>query len=462
MKVLEKLFLVILFLITVLPRFLGLGYSEFYGDETKAIYWNKAVPATQFLLNQRKGPVQFLVVWFMEKVSGGFGEFAIRLPFAVAGTLSVFVLYFVVRKWFNWRVAFIAAFLFSINGIFIAFSRTAQYQSFLWLFGFLAIWAAQNKRFFFAGTFLALGFLSHYDAIFFAIPVLYTLLPYFKKNLKNLTYFAIPLVLLVGSFYAPYFLGGNFGNYTSNYIQKRMSQQESAFSSLYTYSVYNPYVISLPIVLLGALFFVFHGGKNEKVLFGLWFGLPFVVFELVFRSPGTHIQQYLIPLIIMSGYVINELIGLVKKWGTNDIVLAIFVVAGLGYLCYSFSTFIPALNKGYPWRNEELGRLNQSLYLYGFPYHRGWKQVNEHLTSVNDNEFYTNDNLIIASYYLRGISLRGYKPKYYVDISQNQLFKEIDRSVFGPFEYVLDKTIEVDGRNQARIYRKTETLVPVL
>src|SRR3989344_7879951 len=234
MKILEKLFLVILFLITILPRFIGLGYSEFYGDETKAIYWNKAVPATQFLLNQRKGPVQFLVVWFMEKVSGGFGEFAIRLPFAVAGTLAVFVLYFVVRKWFNWRVAFIAAFLFSINGIFIAFSRTAQYQSFLWLFGFLAIWAAQNKKFFFAGVFLALGFLSHYDAVFFVVPVLYTLLPYFKKDLKNLAHFVIPLVLLVGSFYAPYFLGGYFGNYTSSYIQKRISQQESAFSSLHT------------------------------------------------------------------------------------------------------------------------------------------------------------------------------------------------------------------------------------
>lgn len=444
--------LLFLLFVTVLPRFWGLGYSEFYGDETKTLYWNKTVPAVEFLMNQRKGPVQFLAAWFMEKVTEGFAEFTTRLPFALAGTLSVFVLYFVVKNWFGERTAFISALLFSANGIFIAFSRTAQYQSFLWLFGFLAILAAQKNKIFLSGALLGLCLLSHYDGIFFAIPVLYSLVPGFKSNWKRALHFMAPLALVAGTFYLPYFLGGYFGDHTSGYLLRRINEQESVFSSLQTYLVYNPYVFSLPLVLLGL------GLLGKKVMFALWFGLPFVVFELVFRSPGTHIQQYLIPLIIMSGFVIDSLVEYSKKWKVNDILLTIFGVLGIGYVYYSFLTFIPQFNRGYPWKNEELGQLDQSLYLYGFPYRRGWKQVNEHLRRVGANDFYTNDNVTVAEYYLLGIPANKFEPEFYIEISNSQLFKELDESVFGRYQYILEETIEINGDTTAKIYRRVVPL----
>lgn len=171
----ERYVLTFILLITVLLRFPGLGYSHFYGDETKTLYWDKRIPAKEFFLNQRKGPVQFFVVWAVETITGGFDELAVRMPFAVAGTVSVFIFYLILKSWFNKRVGYIGAFLFATNGFFVAFSKTAQYQSLLWLFGLLAVLFAEysvkksrHKKLYLvlSGLSLGLGFLSHYDAIF--------------------------------------------------------------------------------------------------------------------------------------------------------------------------------------------------------------------------------------------------------------------------------------------------------
>lgn len=445
----EKFFLTALFLITFLPRFLGLGFSEFYGDETKTLYWNKTVPAAHFLLDQRKGPVQFVAVWVMEKLTGGFNEFAVRVSFALAGVLSVFVLYIVVKKWFGVRVAATAAFFFSINGLFIAFSRTAQYQSFLWLFGFLAIWFAQNRKYVWAGVFLGLGLLSHYDAIFFAIPVVLELVQAgILKNRKNLLMFAAPVAILAGAFYLPYFLRGYFEANTIGYVSRRVGISTPLLQTFHTYNLYNPFVLSIPLALLGL------AGLRKSPILTVWFAIPFVVFEVFFSDPGTHIQQYLIPLIILSAIVINDLVAYSAKFKVLELVLSMFVIIGVAQFYYNFANFIPAFDKNYPWRNSELVELNKEIYIYGFPYNRGWKSVADHLRKNGAKDFYTNDNITVAEYYLLGIPSNKYEPQFYVDVSRNRMFRPLEQGVFGRFEYILDAEIEVAGRETAKIYRR--------
>ena len=80
------------------------------------------------------------------------------------------------RKLFGFESAFVASFLYSTFGFFVAFSRTIQYQSFLTLFGFLAVlflvyYLDKGKPLLLlvSSVFLALGFLIHYDAVFFAV-----------------------------------------------------------------------------------------------------------------------------------------------------------------------------------------------------------------------------------------------------------------------------------------------------
>src|SRR3972149_1166207 len=162
----EFISLILLLSVTVILRFPQLGYSHFYGDETKAIFYNKSISITDFLLDQRKGPIQFVVTWVSENIVGGFNEMYIRFPFALAGSFSVLVFYLLVKNLFGWREAVFASFLFTLSGFNIAFSRTAQYQSVLIMFCLIALFLcllySKNKNLlllFFSSLFLALGIL---------------------------------------------------------------------------------------------------------------------------------------------------------------------------------------------------------------------------------------------------------------------------------------------------------------
>src|SRR5689334_61102 len=122
----ERFLILFLLIISAVPRFWGLGASHFYGDETKTLYLDKTIPAITYFLDQRKGPMQFFVTWVVEKLSGGFSELWMRLPFAIAGLLSVLVFYLLVKKLFDYKVAFVASLLYSFSGFSITFSRTVQ------------------------------------------------------------------------------------------------------------------------------------------------------------------------------------------------------------------------------------------------------------------------------------------------------------------------------------------------
>src|SRR3990172_11953629 len=102
----EQTFLLLLVIASFSVRVSGLGYSHYYGDEIKTLYLDKTVAAFEFLLDQRKGPVQFVATWVMEKISGGHNEAWIRLPFSLASVLSVVVFYFVVKKLFGNTAAY--------------------------------------------------------------------------------------------------------------------------------------------------------------------------------------------------------------------------------------------------------------------------------------------------------------------------------------------------------------------
>jgi len=458
----ERYLLFLLFIITVLPRFLGLGYSEFYGDETKVLYLNKSVTAPQFFLNQRKGPVSFGVAWFVENLTGGYDELAIRLPFAVAGTMSVFVLYLVVRKWFGWQTALIAALLFSVNGLFIAFSRTAQYQAFLWLFGLSAIWYAQRGRVLFSGAFLGLCLLTHYDGLFFILP---TLLSLWERGLSRRAFgrrvvgFAAVGALVAGAFYAPYLLGGYFSENTVGYITRRLNGESPFSIAALTYLLYNPFVLSIPLLLLGLGVFVLKVvSRNLKLVLGSWLLLPLVSFIFIFSDPGTHIQQFVIPLVIMAAAVLYKMYSFSARLGIQGVLTGIAAVTASGYLYYNFMAFIPAFDKGYPWEESYLIDRESDLYIYGFTYHRGWKQVSEHLKESGAKTFYTNDNVTIASYYLLGIPADKQEPHFYVEIAKNQMFRPLNRAVFGSYEYVLDAVIRTEGSDTAKIYKRLEVI----
>ena len=472
-SVLRKHFhLISLALISSFLRFSGLGYSNFYGDETKTLYLNKTIPAFSFFMNQRKGPIQFLVVWLMEKLTGGYPEFFIRLPFALASILSIIVFYLLLRKLFNAKVAFISSLIFSINGFSIAFGRTAQYQSFLLLFGLLSLYflllfidnTLKKYLLILSFFFLALAVLSHYDGLFYLIPFTVIIISNYSnlkksKGIIRWTLFSFTLSLTVISiFYLPYYLNGNFNTNASGYLSRRvLGSGYSPNNSLYTAKIYNPFFI--PFIFISLSLFGIVGQFNwKKIMLILWFVVPFIVFEFVFLNPGTHIFNYYLPLFILSGVGIIWLYDSFKEVYAQKLFLILIVFLFILNTLIMVFIYIPMFNFGYPWKVFSPNK-TYHLYLYGFPYNRSWDEVGSYLKSKEARNFYTNDNITVAEYYLYGIpstqlviSEKQY-PQYYIYVYDNQEFNSENEKETLPNFYVLDKEFYSNGRVVARLFR---------
>jgi 4-amino-4-deoxy-L-arabinose transferase-like glycosyltransferase len=470
-----ELFLIFtLILFSSVLRFPQLGFSQFYGDETKTLYLDKTVTAGDFLLSQRKGPMQFIVTWFMEKVTGTYSEFWMRLPFAVAGVLSVLVLYLLTRKIFGKRAAVISSLLYSVSGFSVAFSRTAQYQSFLILMGLLSIYffikSFTDKKYLLLSSFaFAISFLFHYDSIFYLVPLMILFYLYASKDrsyLKTLLiYFVIPALVICALFYIPYFVNGYFYSETFGYLTRRLSGKDYLpNNSFYTFLVYNPSLLALFPFLLSVLYFIFGKGKFYRLLFLVWFLVPFVVFEFVFKNPGTHILNYFLPLYIVSG---AGFVAVFDKLRNKLLYLVPALVFTYLFVLTAY-VYLPFFHLEYPWvsANFPLARLSRAdksynLFLYGFPYNRGWDQIRVFFLNQNGvRGLYTNDNDTVAHYYLKEFNYTpfgpNFLPQYYISVHDNQeiredfpeIYKVLDR------EYVKVREIVVGGKTTALIYKK--------
>lgn len=462
----EKVFIGLVFILGFFVRTLDLGYSHYYGDEIKTLYLDKTVSASEFFLNQRKGPVQFFAVWVMEKISGGFSEGIIRLPFSLASSLSIIFFYLFVKKIFGRNAGYFSTAIYAFWGFSVAFARTAQYQSFLLLFGFASIYFATVYRetgrrlHLLASAFLlALSLYSHYDGIFFLIPIVFISVKDRVSFFKFLKFFLLPSLIFLTPFYLPYLLKGYMSSNTVNYISRRVSGSGYLENnSLYTISVYNPLYLFFMLMLPAVYGFVKKWDKNN-VITKIWFAVTFVFYEIFISNPGTHIQIYLIPLIILSGVIMSELPKALRY-------LYGFVIAL--YMCVSFITFIPSLNTGYPWKDSSyLGlrvpkiQKTYQLFLYGFPYNRGWDQISKYFYAKDGvRGVYTNDNDSFGDYYLLGLNYTppgtNFIPQYYIEILDNQEIDNPKGTFFNESfnKYTLEKEIFLPtGQKTANIYK---------
>ncbi|MFC1622205.1 ArnT family glycosyltransferase [Patescibacteria group bacterium] len=466
--------LVVVFLISFMLRFWGLGYSDFYGDETKTFYLDKTVPASEFFLNQRKGPMQFFIVWGVEKVIGGHHEFWTRLPFFLAGSAAVVVFYYVVKELFSEKVALVSTLLFGLNGFFIAFSKTIQYQSFLLLFGLQAVFFGirylkmkSKKAPFYAaasGVFIALAYLSHWDAIFFDLVLTYILIQKYLKNRKSLRemviYFALPAFIIVGIFYIPYIFGGYLETHVQDYLARRLIGSNFAHNlSWYTFWIYNPNVLWL-FVSAFVLPYFFKKTQWQGHLVMIWFLSAFIAFEFWFSNPGTHILNYVLPLTILAGMGIVSIYEWIQK--------RVFKNAyGICILFLLFSIFMVDIivfgSDGYPWKSNKVDK-KYHLFLYGFNYNRGWRQIRDYFNKLDGvRGIWTNDNDTIAEYYLREVDYTppgsNFMPQYYVHVYNNQEFLPNNTQKFYDeflVKYELQEAFYVRDKMQSAVFKLAE------
>jgi len=469
-----SLIFLLIFLLAGFLRFYNLGYSNYQGDEIKAFY-NPTGNQNfyEFIFDQRKGPLQFLVTLAIKPFSDNyFNHFVMRLPFALAGFVSIILFYLVVKNFYNQKIALYATIFFATSGFLVAFSRIVQYQSFVILFGLVSIFLGQkfieSKKYLFVylSIFsLALSLLFHYDGVFFGVALAFLYLKelYFeRKNKKiwiNFIVSGILLISILASFYVPLVL--NLDNASLEYFRERIEGvggDNKISSSLFNFNLYQPYFSLYAYIIFGilGLFSFIKNYKNYTSLtIILWFMVAFIFMETLIQSPGTHIYTYLIPLMIILGVGVDFCIKVFKNKILNYLSISIFIILTTHLFLQSYVLFVENSTE-YPWQEKkiyyfDLKRLTQAdnrnyyLSIFGFPYNRNWMEIREFLKDYN-GEYDSSEKNSIASFYLQNMRFKN-NSKTYVEIEFPQSFSRANRRDYTPL-----KTIENPNGTKSLIY----------
>lgn len=503
-NIIKYLGLGLLFLVTVYTRFYNLGYSDYIGDEHKAfveLFEDQTV--VEFFMNQRKGPMQWVVSEIPHLITGDFrNELAQRIPFSIISTAAVFVFFFLVKKITdNFFTAFLSAFLFTINGFIVGFGRIAQYQSLNMLFSFIALYFYADllysgkstnflKSSMFGTLFWCLSILSHWDAIFILPVVVIVFIKYFLQSETEksekiklfLTNFLLGSAILL-PFLIPYVYFQVTNPDNMGYFGRRIEIGHILFDRYrLLINLYNPFVTYYFLFVLGLLGTIFY---KRSYLFTSWFVFAYASFELFVRKPGTHIYNFIIPLIVLTSISITVIYEKAPRilrilWMTLVTLVLIFLTYQTHYI------FIDHTEE-YPWEQKTLldltkiqdkkykkkkiresereyfkivtpkYYLDQKLPLFGFPHKRYWNEINEYLVSQNrkngeELEYITNEVKTISEWYM-DLGYGNDRPFYLVGIIRPLSFvKDYSWPQYGKKE-VIHKIENEQGETVVKIYR---------
>lgn len=513
-----NVYLLLVMTLSTILRLVNLGYSNYQGDEIKALYipLDENTTFFKFILDQRKGPLQFITTYLIKLIDHGYvNQFFDRLPFALAGILAIFFFYKFVELHFGKKIAFYASLFFGASGFFVAFSRIIQYQSFVIMFMIAALYflslAVKDKKYYIKGLYIglicwAMSLLSHYDGIFILPFIVYLLILWFKNKevptITKIKHFIIVGLIsgaLLASFYVPFVL--NISRATKDYWLGRISGDVSGkiSSSKYLFSVYQPiYVIHIYLILafLGLIFIIL--GLTSKYILKIkklpeiikkffthstehmdtiqkfpgkvyalfaWFLLPFIFFEVYVSVPGTHIYCYIVPAFIFLAYGLVTLESLTFKifeyrvmWIINIIGLTLLFT--FIYL-QSYTIFVDNY-KEYPWETKKFlvwtfPPTNPTYHtsLFGFPYYRDWQGIREFVLAFHDIEAYTsNERGPITRYYIPLYRIKE-QAGFFIYVNNPQSFEEnivYDKAAYWVSKYEPVHTLTKNGVDLVRIY----------
>lgn len=468
--------------VTIWLRIVNLGYSDYQGDEIKALCVStQRLELMNCLSAQRRGPVQFLVTFLVSLFdSDHSNEFFNRLPFALTAILAIIVFYLLVDLHFGKKVALYATLFISVNGIFVGLTRIIQYQPFVLFFSFSALYvfslATISDRWRIAGLYVgmllwAAAFLAHYDAIFIAPFVIYLLYRWFNQyreltsatKLKHILISSSLCLILTASFYLPMIFSATMD--TQDYWASRLTdtnEDTKPASSLLTFQVYNP----LLVVYLYMIFGLFSLADIKKLVpLLVWFLVPWIILEIIIYEPGTHIYTYLIPASILIAFGLVNIERLIHRLGGQKYgkALRFLGVSMLFVFLASLSHFLFIDHTPeYPWGRRkylfwmiERPSREYQVRFFGFPYYRNWEEIREFVSATDDIQYYmTNEKKSITDFYVpQEFNLNG--AGYYIHIYEPQSFTEEvakKKIRYWTEKYDPIKVYEINGRVMVEIY----------
>ncbi|KAA3658504.1 MAG: hypothetical protein DWQ04_24915 [Chloroflexi bacterium] len=472
--------ILLLILLAILLRLPNMGYKELQGDE--GIILMRAATAltgddVELFLHQ-KGPVEIVLPMVAWGSTGAISEFWARLPFLWGNVLAVLVMVALARRWFGDKVALVAGVLLAVNGFSIAFGRIIQYQSFVMLWGLLALLHADRYRedgdgwaLGLTAVFLAGGLLSHYDAVLVAPAIVWLVWPRLQiaRWWEWLLSGAIGFGLLT-LFYVPYVLHPNFAKTQSYLLGDRLGQEQAGATVRWSgtevwqmATFYNSlyYILGL-ILLVGVGLVVLWWQKNGRISALLTFLVPLLFYTVIVDDARTHVYT------IFPGAAMLAAVGGVWLWQKvsqpvmQRLLVGLFVgfiVVSAVYVCLMFVDTSPERQR--TWAENKPAFFPTTwdeppLYgLFGFPYQAGWRAVGELPLAL---PYASNEEEEITNIYM-GQANRTHCPDFETFIVANNVQDTVPYDAAWLDGMFLQHEVVVNGRSTMQIYGREETAV---
>jgi len=413
------IFVIILF--SVLLR-INIGKYPYTKDEASTLLYIKRGINTfskEFILSTKRPPFQYHLAQIMHRAGFSLNnEFLIRLPYALAGTTTIIILYlYLLKITDNKTASLFGALIFAFNGLTVALGKIVQYQPFVMLFSSICLYLFYDyyqtkslKSLLLGSISFTLGFMFHWDIVFIGpIILFYT----FKKlNPSHLFLFilsALPLLIL---YVLPYFKLQQ-GALADGYLLDRLGLinlkiiNDRIKDYNYIIKLYNPFLFS-SFFIFSVIFGMLSLSKNRYEY--IWYIFTIGIFFLFIKSPGTHVYNALFPLVAGFSISYAVLLNKLRIFRKLFILLPIIILAFMFY--QSYLIFVD-FSKEYPLQKENILGLfetaeytseNSSRYMIGFPADRYFEEaqtiLKEKFLDYDDYSFITNDNTKIAEFYL--------------------------------------------------------------
>lgn len=189
-----------------LIAFRSIGLIDFLASPNQTTPWewfSDNIPWWAKISFHDHPPLVFIIQYLFFSIFG-VSIIILRLPFAVAGIIGVYLLYLIGQKLFNKQVGIIASLLLAVLGYHIWISRVGLQESIVILFSLLAFYyfvlALNNGKHYYWGIALGLAMMTKYTAgILFLIFVVYLLLTKREVFLKKNFWLAVLLAVVIFS-----------------------------------------------------------------------------------------------------------------------------------------------------------------------------------------------------------------------------------------------------------------------
>ena len=376
--------------------FRSIGYIDFFVSpyQTTPYEWFSDIPNWARISFHDAPPLVFLIQHFSFVIFGQ-NLFALRLPFVLAGILSVPLIYLIGKKLFAEKAGLIAALLLAVSNYHVWISRIGLQESILIFFSLLTFYLfllalEKNKYWFFWGVSFGLALLTKYLALVLVPIFVIYLLFYQRKVFKDKNFwFGVLISILIFSPVIIYNFKlfqsqGHFDLQFSYLFGQQVSEwqflpgkiQAGDFSfrlqnlipAIYQGLLWPMFILSLISFIFALYYFL---KQKNKSIFWLILAIFFHLLLFLVIGPAQRFVVILVPFLVL---LVAWFIAQQKRLVSHLLILIIVILE----IFFSFNTLLAYQPIG-P-LNLTYSNLNKESYNWGY------NQLNNYLVQLLENK----------------------------------------------------------------------------